>query len=101
MYALRSFGIHRSLHAMENQPTHRGFSYYKFQDYYRQPCSIQKSSLMDPECIWLGREIDGVVADRMHLTQDMVRDLLPLLQHFAETGELPNHWAAHSITEKQ
>lgn len=26
---------------------------------------------------------------RMHLTQDMVKALLPALQHFAETGELP------------
>lgn len=26
---------------------------------------------------------------RMHLTQEQVRALLPLLQHFAETGELP------------
>jgi len=26
--------------------------------------------------------------DRMHLTQDMVKELLPLLQKFAETGEL-------------
>jgi len=26
---------------------------------------------------------------RMHLTQDQVKALLPALQHFAETGELP------------
>ncbi len=26
---------------------------------------------------------------RMHLTRDLVKELLPLLQHFAETGELP------------
>lgn len=26
---------------------------------------------------------------RMHLSQEQVRALLPLLQHFAETGELP------------
>jgi hypothetical protein len=28
------------------------------------------------------------LSSRMHLTQEMVAALLPLLQHFAETGEL-------------
>ena len=32
---------------------------------------------------------DAVVNSRMHLTQKQVRELLPLLQHFAEHGELP------------
>jgi len=33
---------------------------------------------------------DGVsLTTRMHLTQDMVKDLLPVLTHFAETGNLP------------
>ena len=32
---------------------------------------------------------DVRVPDRMHLTQKMVKMLLPALQHFAETGELP------------
>lgn len=26
---------------------------------------------------------------RMHLSRDQVRDLLPALQHFVDTGELP------------
>ena len=30
-----------------------------------------------------------LINTRMHLTQDQVIDLLPILQHFAETGELP------------
>ncbi len=29
------------------------------------------------------------VSSRMHLTQAMVKSLLPALQHFAETGDLP------------
>jgi hypothetical protein len=29
-----------------------------------------------------------VANNRMHLTRDQVRDLLPLLQKFADTGEL-------------
>lgn len=32
---------------------------------------------------------DILTPDRMHLTRKMVKDLLPILQHFAETGELP------------
>ncbi len=83
---------------------------------------MQKSSLADEHCIWLGisdaeprimcsdaiklglREETGTDADRgwceyqipeevllstfMHLTQQMVKDLLPHLEKFAETGEL-------------
>ncbi len=30
-----------------------------------------------------------LMSTRMHLTQEQVRALLPALQHFAETGELP------------
>jgi hypothetical protein len=30
------------------------------------------------------------VFTRMHLTQDQVRSLLPALQHFVDTGELPS-----------
>lgn len=32
---------------------------------------------------------DISVPDRMHLNQEQVKALLPALQHFAETGELP------------
>lgn len=36
-------------------------------------------------------DLDGqvVIFSRMHLTQDQVKKLLPHLQHFAETGTLP------------
>jgi hypothetical protein len=30
-----------------------------------------------------------IMQDRMHLTQRQVQALLPILQHFADTGELP------------
>lgn len=66
--------------------TSRGFKIARFADQYGQICSLQKSSIMEPECIWLGA--DGV-GDRMHLSQEHVRALLPALQHFADTGELP------------
>ena len=83
---------------MEMKRTERGFSHAEFEDRYGQQCSIQKSSLAFEDCIWLG--VDKRLADksgdplvdvndRMHLTQDMVRELLPLLEHFVETGKLP------------
>ena len=88
--------------------TERGFRLGKFLDRYKEECSIQKSSLATENAIWLGisdpkpkvmvlgagwKEVplpdDAFIAGRMHLTQDQVRTLLPVLQHFAETGRLP------------
>jgi hypothetical protein len=104
--------------------TPRGFDYVEFIDRYGVKCSIQKSSLADQDCIWLGvddvkvkvlaslhRELatkelgtsdpgqhvgwitypipdDAHISTRMHLDQQAVKDLLPLLTRFAETGEL-------------
>jgi hypothetical protein len=34
-------------------------------------------------------EISYIANTRMHLNQSQVKELLPILQHFAETGELP------------
>lgn len=70
--------------------TRHEFAEGKFVDDNNIPCSIQKS--MKPgNYIWLG--IDGTqihyVGDKMLLSQDTVTMLLPLLQQFAETGELP------------
>lgn len=92
---------------MKLEPTNRGFLKGEFIDEYGERCSIQKSSLATEECIWLGvnKVIPQVMGPagwqpvplppgattsaRMHLNQQMVKDLLPLLQHFAETGDLP------------
>ena len=98
--------------------TQRGFSLGEFTDRYGEKCSIQKSSLATEDAIWLGvdnpnpkilaskaaslgvetTETTGwipypipkevLMSTRMHLTQDMVRQLIPLLQRFADTGEL-------------
>ena len=92
---------------METKPTNRGFEHGRFTDRYGEECSIQESSLATEAAIWLGisaprvmylapdkgwveipQHPDTHINGRMHLTQDMVRDLLPLLQRFAETGEL-------------
>lgn len=91
------------------EATNRGFYHGEFIDRYGEKCSIQESSLATERCIWLGvnnvfPQVLGPVgtgwqpvplppgattSGRMHLNQQMVKDLLPLLQHFAETGDLP------------
>lgn len=92
--------------------THRGFPIYEFQDRYGTSCSLQKSSLADEDAIWFGCDdadpkvmaseiIEGGVGwakypvpkevefnTRMHLTVEQVRELLPILQKFVETGEI-------------
>lgn len=98
--------------------TQRGFRLRQFRDRYDAPCSIQKSSLATEDAIWFGiddvkpkvmaREAASVgvqttettgwvpypipenvqLASRMHLTRKQVAKLLPILQHFAETGEV-------------
>jgi len=80
--------VNESLVVYHNE---RGVRIATWRDRYGAPCSIQESSLATAEaCIWLGR--DGLLSDhrggRMHLTQDMVRELLPLLQAFVETGKI-------------
>lgn len=94
--------------------TARGFGLLTFTDRNGTECTLQESSLATEAAIWLGAaklEVkrfpgnytgwhdvdfaallpgqDIVGNERMHLTQDHVRSLLPALQHFAETGELP------------
>ena len=92
--------------------TVRGFDLIEFKDRYGAKCNIQKSSLATENAIWLGVEDanpqimasktkeggtgwvkydipDNVLlTTRMHLTQEQVKDLLPILQRFADTGEL-------------
>lgn len=87
----------------------RGFMRGKFKDAYGYGCSLQKSSSAEEDCIWLGVDESHPKIfpgngtgwhdyplpknvqchTRMHLTRDMVKELLPALLHFAETGELP------------
>lgn len=77
---------------MEFKPTKRGFLRATFQDRYGSECSVQESSLAGEDCIWLGVEVDfqgnEVPRARMHLTQQMARDLIPVLRHFARSGRL-------------
>lgn len=92
--------------------TARGFGRIEFTDHpvttftdrYGEKCSLQESSLATEAAIWFGTEgtiVQGppwedvevpdnwLVTSRMHLTQAMVAHLIPLLQHFVDTGELP------------
>lgn len=97
---------------LELEKTERGFSITNFKDYYGAKCSLQESSLVDPECIWFGidnaepmimtsKVVEGGtgwvkyplhpdvhIGTRMHLTREQVKDLLPILIKFVETGEL-------------
>lgn len=98
--------------------TARGFPYIEFLDSNDIECTIQISSAYREEdvLIWFGANDIGlkefvayrkpsawqdvelkqsqghhfVANNRMHLTQSKVRELLPILTHFAETGELPS-----------
>lgn len=95
------------------EKTNRGFSRIDFFDFYNHSCSLQKSSIAEVDCIWLGlddvkpiimaRDVLGSSAtgwldyplpenvhinSRMHLDREQVKALLPFLIAFVETGEI-------------
>jgi len=97
---------------IDKTQTNRGFEILKFTDRYGEKCSLQESSLASEAAIWLGVDVatpqimasqtpeggtgwvpyfipeNVLINTRMHLTQEQVKDLLPHLTRFAETGEL-------------
>jgi len=97
---------------MEIKHNQCGFAYVEFVDRYNNKCSLEKSTLAFEDCIWLGcdeiglKKIDHqgwqyvvlnddadagiyyIANNRMHLTQDNVRELIPILQKFLDTGNL-------------
>lgn len=103
---------------MKVEATGRGFPVIHFKDYYNHECSLQLSSIVDPECIWLGVDDadpqimaskaashgvqtketvgwvpypiprDVLLSTRMHLTREQVAELIPHLQRFVDEGEL-------------
>ena len=103
---------------MKKNYTVRGFEISEFQDERKNNCSLQKSSSAEEDCIWLGCDeiglkkftpfgnpswvdvdtkgsldpggISYIANNRMHLTREQVKDLLPLLSRFAKTGDLFN-----------
>lgn len=56
-----------------------------FQDYSKARCFVRESKLKESSCVWLGTD-EG----KMILSQEQVRSLLPILQHFVDTGGLPD-----------
>ena len=94
---------------VEYDCTNRGFRIMKFRDRYESECSLQVSSLATQACVWFGVDDakpqrlvpgkgwtpvdfpkDTLFTTRMHLTVAQVKTLLPMLLHFADTGELPD-----------
>lgn len=87
--------------------TERDFPIAYFKDLYSTECTIQISSIADHRAIWLGVDnpnpqilIKGegwqkyplpkevMVSTRMHLSMEQVKELLPILERFALTGEI-------------
>lgn len=72
----------------------RGLTIARFRDRYGVECSIQTSSLATEDAIWLGQhnttcsQCGGTEPSRMHLTRELVEMLIPVLQHFVDTGVL-------------
>ncbi len=99
------------LTTLGRRTTERGFGVWEFEDRYGAKCSLQDSSLATEPAIWFGPDSadpkimasktpaggtgwvpfeipdDVLLNTRMHLTQEQVKALLPILTHFAETGE--------------
>ena len=102
---------------MEIKCTSRGFSYYNFDEGNGKTCSIQESSAAEQAYIWLGCDEIGlkgfipngdpswrdvtdeqmqekfgfkyiIANNRMHLTQEQVKELIPILQKFVDTGSI-------------
>lgn len=103
---------------MNASKTERGFSTIEFLDRYGDACIIQKSSLATEDAIWFGiqdacpqimasealaagvdtKETTGwvpypipknvLLSTRMHLTRELVAELMPILQRFVDTGEV-------------
>lgn len=107
--------------------TPRRFPYVEFKDFYGSECSIQLSSILELDCLWIGindahpkimardanelglvhllkdgpERLTGWVdypfpkevhfTTRMHLHRDQIKALLPILQHFVETGMFPSN----------
>ena len=92
--------------------TERGFGILEFDDLYGNASSIQISSLATERAIWFGindadpqilrvhmgyppsgwvkypipKEV--LLTTRMHLNQEQVKQLIPVLQKFVDTGEI-------------
>ena len=102
---------------MEIKYTSKGISHCNFKDGNGENCSIQESSAAEQAYIWLGCDEIGlkgfipngdpswrdvtkeqvqekfgfkhiIANNRMHLTQEQVKELIPILQKFVDTGSI-------------
>ena len=100
-----------TLSTLDKDVTNRGFGIYTFNDRDGEPCVLQDSSLATEPAIRFGMKhaVPIILASKteqggagwvevpipegahipstMHLTQEQVIALLPILTHFAETGD--------------
>ncbi len=72
-----------------------GVPLIRFRDSFGRPCSLQEAKLGLLPAIWL-----GLNEMRMHLDQKGVRQILPLLQHFVETGQLQHLASSMQATQE-
>jgi len=77
---------------MKTNTTQRGFRVIDFKDYYQQECSIQKSSICEPDCIWLG--VDNLIP------RIMCRDAIKLGLREATGGEEDNGWCDYNLPKE-
>jgi len=74
------------------KPSPKGLIVGAFTDRNGRECVIQESSVPSESCLWLGVDLglngEPIPGGRMHLTRELVLDLLPILRHFARTGSL-------------
>lgn len=101
---------------MEKGYTSRGFAVFSFRDGNGEKAAIQQSSAAEEPHVWIGvdelklkrfvpgrswsdcplPEGDVHGNERLHLTRENVRDLLPILQRFVDTGDIddrrPGEW---------
>ena len=114
---------------MVNGKTNLNFPFIAFEDFNHSICKLEISSLIDYDAVTLGvcnskaiilnRDAkrlglvpentvgwmdypmpEGVsIISKMHLTRSDVASLLPVLQHYVKTGELPNVSVNNQIEE--
>jgi len=73
----------RKIVGINKTRTSKGSLKLEFEDSAGMHCSIQKSSIQTFDAI-----LFGVSSNRMFLTRDQVKELLPILQQFVENGEV-------------
>jgi len=109
-----------TLSSLQKSITSRNFGIYCFTDMYGKECSLQDSSLATESAIWFGVDKPDVktfragegwkdfplpddihISGRMHLTQEQVKALLPILTYFAETGDYIRNFGEEQKLEKK